>query len=419
MTVQLSPHKVKKILRGYFAGVPQISIARGAEVDQATVSHYATRFRKTAARMGIIAAAKEYGVLNEVDGLRSLSVELNKSRLSVREATKGHDIVRAFLKLGVKPEEHLTLLKVCREVGDPDFVRVAVKLVQIESQTGIPGDELVSRYEQAQARLPVLEANIARRQAELKSVNDELSQNKQALAAQRKEFEQYQKDVKARETEMDTGLAAKMAELAVKKEETEGAAVLKSILSQKGLSLETLIKLAQEFGERKGGKIKEVDSAKLNEALKVFSSLQEANIHLKNQNKSYQQWNQRFKEDYPSQSFQWAALVKKIEGCEATEKDVERRLREKSKELEALGNEYELFCGFMAMVHGSSSVTESTGMLIDLFQHLKDHGWSLSRSPEEMRGLFIRVIMGDHLKSFRCDYCGSKFITNGKPGSKS
>ncbi|MBI2853130.1 MAG: hypothetical protein HYX84_08575 [Chloroflexi bacterium] len=36
-----------------------------------------------------------------------------------------------------------------------------------------------------------------------------------------------------------------------------------------------------------------------------------------------------------------------------------------------------------------------------------------------MRGLFIRVIMGDHLKSFRCDYCGSKFITNGKPGSKS
>lgn len=418
MTVQLPRYKVKKVLKGYFSGQAQTTIAREAGVDQATISHYATRFKKLAAQIGIQAAGKEYGVLSEVDELRSLSVEINKSHLSVQDARKGNDIARAFLKLGVKPEEHQILVKVCQQINDPAFVHAAVSLVQIEAQMGMTYPEIISRGEQAQHNLPVTETKLAQRQAELKSVNDDFSQSKRALAGQRRELKQCEAEVKTKETQLDAKLRNKMEEVAVKEKEMEDAAVLRSTLGQKGLNLETMAKLAQEFRQGKGGRANAIDCARLNESLEEFGSLQKANTDLKEQNKSLRTGNKQLNDDQSKLAARRAVLAKEIESGETQEKDVKNRLREKSEQLGALGRQYELFCGFAAMVNGSSSVTESTDTLIALFEQLKDCGWYLSQSAEEMRGLFIRVTMGDYLKSFRCDYCGSKFMTNGKPGSK-
>jgi len=128
MTVKLSPHKVSKILRGYFHGLPQTRIAKEARVDQSSVSHYASRFKKMTNEKGLSAAGKEYQVLTEVEGLRSLSVELYKSKLTVEEARHGHNIVRAFLKLGINAEQHLVLVDICQEIEDPGFVEAAIKL---------------------------------------------------------------------------------------------------------------------------------------------------------------------------------------------------------------------------------------------------------------------------------------------------
>ena len=110
MTVQLSPHKISRILRGYFRGLPQAKIARETGVDQSSISHYATRFKEMATIYGISAAGKEYKVVNEVESLRSLSVELYKSKLTMEEARQGHNIIKAFLKLGINPEKHLNLI---------------------------------------------------------------------------------------------------------------------------------------------------------------------------------------------------------------------------------------------------------------------------------------------------------------------
>jgi len=54
MTVQLSPHKVRKILRGYFCGLPQIKIAQETGVDQSSISHYASKFKEIAAEYGLL-----------------------------------------------------------------------------------------------------------------------------------------------------------------------------------------------------------------------------------------------------------------------------------------------------------------------------------------------------------------------------
>ena len=247
MTVQLSPHKVGKILRGYFRGLPQTKIAKEAGVDQSSISHYADRFKKMTAIYNLLAAGKEYQVLNEVESLRSLSVELYKSKLIVEEARHGHDIIRAFLKLGINPEKHLNLVEVCKKVADPGFVEAAMKLSQIETQTGMGYHQITSDFEKAQKQLPLLVDKISEARTELKSISDEVSKNKQELTRQEDHLKKYQDEIKAKEAQLEKELLAKMKQLEVEKKEVEDVAVLKAELTKKRLSLKTVVNIAKEF----------------------------------------------------------------------------------------------------------------------------------------------------------------------------
>ena len=111
MTVRLSPQKVSKILSNYFSGMPQCEIAKKGGVDQSTVSIYSSRFKQRAAEVSLLAAEKEYGVFNEINALRSLSAELFTYKLTVDEANQGLKIIKAFIKLGIMPEQHTELVK--------------------------------------------------------------------------------------------------------------------------------------------------------------------------------------------------------------------------------------------------------------------------------------------------------------------
>ena len=247
MTVQLSPHKIGKILRGYFRGLPQTKIAKETGVDQSSISHYATRFKGMAAKYGLPAAGKEYQVLNEVEALRSLSVELYKSKLTADEAKQGHSIIRAFLKLGVKPEQHHTLIEICNKVANPGFIEAAIRLSQIEAKTGMDYQQAISGFEKAQKQLPQLEEKISEAKAELKSISDGVLKNKQELASREEYLEKYQNEVKAKEDQLKKELLAKMKQLEVEKNEVEDVAVLKAELTKKGLSLKTVVNIVREF----------------------------------------------------------------------------------------------------------------------------------------------------------------------------
>ena len=82
--------------------------------------------------------------------------------------------------------------------------------------------------------------------------------------------------------------------------------------------------------------------------------------------------------------------------------------------IEQYKRQYELFEGFLAMVVGSPSATDSVRALIDSLQKLQDTGWQPLNTAEALRTLFIRSTMGDFLKCFRCDSCGVQFIVNGR-----
>jgi len=163
---------------------------------------------------------------------------------------------------------------------------------------------------------------------------------------------------------------------------------------------------------------KEIDITKLNEAVEKFGSLQKANAQLKTDNLALEKRNTQLKQENNKLSAIRNKLAGQIE-------DMKAKVRNKQSQLQSLHNQimvhsyqYKLFCGFMAMAAESPSVTDSLDTLIALFQRLKEPGWYLPRSANEMRSLFIRIVMGDYLKCFRCDYCGARFITNKKPKDK-
>jgi hypothetical protein len=97
-----------------------------------------------AAKNGILYAAKEFGVMKEVNDLRSLSVELLKNKLTAEEAREGLATMKAFSNLGVSVSRHEELVKVASKLEDPSFVPVAMGLVKSESRPGKAYTQLVS-----------------------------------------------------------------------------------------------------------------------------------------------------------------------------------------------------------------------------------------------------------------------------------
>ena len=247
MTVPLSPHKASKILRGYFRGIPQVKIAKEAGVDQSSISHYASRFKEMAAEYGLLAAGKEYQVMDEVESLRSLSVELYKFKLTVDEAMQGHNIIKAFLKLGISPEQHHNLIEVCQKVADPGFVEAALQLSQIETQTGMSYHQVMSNFEKVQKQLPQLEKKLEETKAELNSTVATLKQKKEELTKQEKYFKQYQEEVEKKKAQLEQELATKIQQLGLKEAEIEEVARLKVDLGKQGLDIPTFLNLVKEF----------------------------------------------------------------------------------------------------------------------------------------------------------------------------
>jgi predicted transcriptional regulator len=247
MTVQLSTHKVRKILRGYFCGLPQIKIANEAGVDQSSVSHYASDFKEMVAGYGLPTAGREYQVLNEVESLRSLSVELYKSKLTIEDAKQGHDIIKAFLKLGISPGKHFALIEVCKKVEDPGFVEAAIELSRIEVQAGMGYYQVMAEFEKARKELPQLEEKMFKATAKLKSINDTILRTTKELDTREKSLEQYKDEVKSEVAKLGKELEAKKKQLKVDNEEVKEVARLKSKLAKEGLDIATLVQLAKEY----------------------------------------------------------------------------------------------------------------------------------------------------------------------------
>ena len=160
---------------------------------------------------------------------------------------------------------------------------------------------------------------------------------------------------------------------------------------------------------------KEIDFAKLNEAVGKFGSLQKVNAQLEKYKLALEKENAQLKQENKNLAATRDKLTGQVEDINTKKEDYQSQLQSLSNQIKVHSYQYELFCGFMAMVAESPSVTDSLKTLVASLQKLIDSGWRISKNADEMRSLFVHTVMGDYLKCYRCDNCGARFIVNKEP----
>jgi len=124
--------------------------------------------------VGLQATAKEYGIMDIVKELHSLSAELKKSHLTVEEAKTGLKAAVAFEECGVQPEEYQDIVDTCLKTHNEGFLAAAMELHKIEESSGMTFDEIVK---QASASKGQLQSD----KKELLAVQEQIGQAKKTL----------------------------------------------------------------------------------------------------------------------------------------------------------------------------------------------------------------------------------------------
>lgn len=234
-------------MKYYFGGCHQVEIAKRTGVDQSTISLYSSRFKRRAGEIGLLPAGKEYGMHDEVEALRSISVELAKANLTVEEAKRGNEIIKTFMKYGVNPEQYTALVRVCKEINDPGFINAALRLGKIENESHLSYQDILTRLEHSINKLSVVEKGLDQEQIKLNSTNKTLAQKRQELEQLQTNISNLQNAFTNKKAKLEQELAEKMKQVKVKDQEVNEVANLKISLAQKGLDIATLVKLSKEL----------------------------------------------------------------------------------------------------------------------------------------------------------------------------
>jgi len=251
VTLRLSHQKVSLVLSRMFGGWPQRAVAEKVGVDQSTVSLWFSRFRARASQAGLSQAGKEFGIMNEVDSLRSLAVELFKNQLSVRDAREGLELVLAFSALGVPPQRHKDLVEICKKVQDPGFVSAALELCQLEAKEGMNYEQVIAQFKEMSPKVQHLKSERQALNSQLSALDKELADKKAELGALDTQLAERKKQAAAEEKKMEEGLKKKMENHKVTAQEVDMVSKLKAELGKKGLDLGVLVSLAKEFKHAK------------------------------------------------------------------------------------------------------------------------------------------------------------------------
>jgi len=154
-----------------------------------------------------------------------------------------------------------------------------------------------------------------------------------------------------------------------------------------------------------------VDGVKLNKALEQFGSLAKSIDTMQKKEKKLKQHNSELQLTGDN-------LSKQVKSLDNQLHERQGELRSLSDNIERNRLQYNLFEGFLAMLTGSPSATNSLETLITILQKLTGDGWYSSSDASALRSMFVSKVMGDYLKCYRCDVCGARFIVNKEPYQK-
>jgi len=160
---------------------------------------------------------------------------------------------------------------------------------------------------------------------------------------------------------------------------------------------------------------KKINGAKLKEAIHNFGSLAKAIDALGAQKQSMEK-------DIAELAMQTTRLEKKKSQQLAELEELKNKIKNHEEYLQTLndyveqkGRQWDLFESFMAMIFTSPSTDKLRENLIASLQKVSETGWRTGKQADDLRSLFVRTVLGDYLRCFRCSICGASFIVNREP----
>jgi len=280
MAQKLSPYKLSKMMALYFEGYSQSQIANKLKINQATVSLHLSKFKAMAEEQGLKAAAKEYGIMDEVESLHSLAAELKKAKLTVEEAKVGVKMELLFQKLGVKEQDYKDLIQACTKMKDEGYIDDAVKLNKLEQSTGMTHEEIVAQSASTYEHLKKAQQDLNTATGKLNTTKGELAsiEEQKELANQDLKKHMQQIGVDMNRLKQVEGLALALKEGGISDKELQDYVQRQQVLNKAGIGIDTFVLIlekakvltSQDHGEELLQMLSEYDD--LNKAKKTLQA---------------------------------------------------------------------------------------------------------------------------------------------------
>jgi transcriptional regulator with XRE-family HTH domain len=177
---------VREILSLRLRGYSRREIEKRTGVKARTVSNWVRSFKMRVKEVGLMAAAKVYGVDSEVDELFDLALDLRKNEITVTDCATGLNVANVLTQFGVDMnvfEEFVRdvfLGSVEQGLTGIDVTSSLIEFVIIRRETGRTFSEITNSYRK-------LSEDIANLNNELAGVEEQLRISKEALQQELKE----------------------------------------------------------------------------------------------------------------------------------------------------------------------------------------------------------------------------------------
>jgi len=148
---EIPAKKRMEVLRLFFEGLPYEEVGGRVGVSKGSVVNIVTELRD--------GHYPEFeSALDIVDELRDLALKIEKSGVSISQASLGVKFYERLRSLGVEPQTLSDYIRLCKKISPPEFsidkfVDVAIRLVKLEESTGKSYEEALKELKKANAKL--------------------------------------------------------------------------------------------------------------------------------------------------------------------------------------------------------------------------------------------------------------------------
>ena len=476
MTQKISPYKKSKIMALYLKGYSQTEIANKLKIDQSTVSLQISKFKSLVEQQGIDATAEEYGIMDQIESLHSLASELKKEQLTAEEAKVGLKMVSAFQKLGVKAEDYQDVIQAATKLKTEGFLESAVELNKLEKSSGLSHEEIVAQAATKHESLMKSQQDLEIVTGTLNASKEDLVaiENQKQLASQDLQTHMQQIGVDMKRLALVEELASTLKKAGVSNENLKDYFQRQQLLNEAKISIdifvsilekadvvtskdhgEGLFQMLAEYGSLSDAnktlkaktQLLEKETNNLEQKAKLRGEIEGKIVELKTEkagleayvSELYDQKNtlNNIKSDISSLAEKKALLEHETATMDEHRTDLSNDIEAKQQKVSDLkdlelkhdavlaslaevelkeereGMRWKMFESFLGFV-GLSSFEELEKFVKEL-PHLLDEVKTGKYSPESLRNIMYKELIGNKLQLLQCISCNTKFSVDKPP----